>query len=126
MMPGQPPNCTASEVLVQLGSGAEAAGLEARVAALEAGPTYMVRTTTFEVPNATGQNLNQVDCLPGETAISGGSQVLVDGQPTIVSWIDISKGGGPLGTPPTGWSDGFSYEPVQAEDVVETWVICVS
>ncbi len=68
-----------------------------------------------------------MNCESGETAISGGSQVIFEGAPNIVGWVDINKGGGPIGSPPTGWrGDGFEWNGAFAGTVVETWVICVS
>jgi hypothetical protein len=91
-----------------------------------AASNYTVRTTTYEIqPNSGGQASNIVECQPGATAISGGSRSLLDGDQTGISNVHYDIGSGPLGSPPTGWVDYFSWEHSLSDQAVETWVICV-
>lgn len=91
------------------------------------GLSFQVRTSLDEISaDAAGQASQTVHCEPGEIAISGGARVLVDGSPTFVSWVEIDRGGGPVGGPPTGWFVAYGYSSGPRDTSVQAWVICVS
>jgi hypothetical protein len=101
-------------------------GLQAAGSPLD-GLSFQVRTESDELSaDAAGQASISVDCEPGEIAISGGGQVLVDGSPAIVSWVEIDVGNGPRGAPPTGWRVSYSYSTGSRDTTLEAWVLCVS
>lgn len=96
-------------------------------AAGAAGMTYAVRTSIKAVPaNAGGLASNEAHCEPGEIAISGGSRALIEGRHMFTGSVEFDHGGGPTGTPPTGWVEGYSFAHTQPDLSVETWVLCVS
>ena len=114
MPPGRPPNCSASEFLVELGAGDPAANL-----------TYVVRSDFFALNTVSGSRNASVYCDTGETALSGGFRYRL-GDSTPFDGAFTPFGGGPIGSPPTGWNAGYSYVSGPLDGQAELWVLCVS
>lgn len=116
MLPGQPPNCTATERLVDLAGGASAAD-----------PVYTVRTSTFSTsPGSSGITSQSTACLPGETAIGGGGWIDINGAQSNVGDVHFDGSSGPLGTPPTGWLLSFSWDNFGSARTIVIAAICAS
>lgn len=119
IMPGRTPACSSAEVQVDLSDGSPAGNLNYRVSSTE------TSFSTNFTPKATDA---ETQCMPGETAISGGSSVVDDADnPIALDYVHI--GGGQLfGEPPNGYASAFSWtDPPEPQIVrVLTWVLCVS
>lgn len=117
MPPGQPPNCTAHEFLVELGAGDPAANL-----------TYVVRTGDEQELNANvGVGTVSADCLQGETAIAGGVDFRSSGGGGTHSSAFTAAANFPVNSPPTGWQADYSHDTGPFPNVFAVgWVLCVS
>lgn len=91
------------------------------------GLSVQIRTKSQPVPaNSSGQASLTVECEPGEVALSGGGRVLLNGNPTIVSWVAFDRGDWPVGDTPTGWVVSYAFSASSTAVTAEAWVSCAS